>query len=201
MEIPANDLLYLMRGSIGKEIVVKKYGKKMVLTKFPDMRYIIPTVKQVERRKLFADAVAFAKKLMNNKEQVATMKLTIAKGQSIYQATIKFYLNNDKVEKERAMQETERLLSKALSIAENPETPEKVHCIEFYDRIETKFFAMHTTFALFYPFNIVKSNSASMTFEQIISDIKRNSVTARELLFTQLHERMLILCKRYVKTN
>ena len=44
-------LLPKMRGQIGKQIVVKQYGNKTVITKYPDMSGIKPSKLQKVKRK------------------------------------------------------------------------------------------------------------------------------------------------------
>lgn len=114
MNPPTGFLLSLIRGSIGKEFVVKKYGSKVVVTRFPDMTRILPSLRQAERRKLFAHAVAFAQRVKSGEEQEHAKKIKTGKHQSLFQAAIKYYLIKDKREREKPLAETERLLNKAL---------------------------------------------------------------------------------------
>jgi hypothetical protein len=57
-----NILLHQVRGQIGKQIVVKRYGNKTVITAYPDMSKVKPSKKQKAKRKLFANAVASTNK-------------------------------------------------------------------------------------------------------------------------------------------
>src|ERR1035437_4102866 len=50
-----------IRGHVGKIFIVKHYGNRKVMTKFPDMSKVIASKGQRECRDLFKDAVAFAK--------------------------------------------------------------------------------------------------------------------------------------------
>lgn len=85
-------LLASLRGAIGKEIVIKQYGKKTVITKYPDMSKVKPTRHQKKGRKLFGEAVAFARSVLNNpklKEQYESKK---KKRQTVYHFAIQEYL-------------------------------------------------------------------------------------------------------------
>jgi hypothetical protein len=85
-------LYTLIRGAIGKEFVIKHYGKRIVMTKFPDMTNIVPSKKQKDRRMLFAEAVAYAKHINNDVELKRAYRVKIKKGGSVYRAAIKEYL-------------------------------------------------------------------------------------------------------------
>jgi hypothetical protein len=81
-----------LRGHIGKEVVFKRYKKKTVVSKFPDMSNIKPTASQKKRRKLFANAVAYAKKKMSDREvKNEYTKKWRKKGRTAYHALIKEY--------------------------------------------------------------------------------------------------------------
>ena len=84
-----NVLLHQVRGQIGKQIVVKRYGNKTVITAYPDMSKIKPSKKQKAKRRLFADAVAYAKKINNDPEKKALYKKKVKKGQTVYNDAIK----------------------------------------------------------------------------------------------------------------
>jgi hypothetical protein len=84
--------LQLIRGAIGKRFVIKHYGKKIVMTAFPDMTQIKPSIKQQECRQQFAAAVAYAQGVINNAEQKELWQKKIKKGKSVYRAAIQEYL-------------------------------------------------------------------------------------------------------------
>lgn len=89
-------LLASLHGAIGKEIVIKQYGKKTVITKYPDMSKVKPTRQQKKGRKLFAEAVAFARCILNNpklKEQYESKK---KRRQTVYHFAIQEYLKKNK---------------------------------------------------------------------------------------------------------
>ncbi len=89
---PASVLLRNFRGQIGKQIVVKRYGKKTVITAYPDMSRVKPSKQQKAKRKKFAAAVAYAQGINNDPALKATYKKKVKKGQTVYHYAIKEYL-------------------------------------------------------------------------------------------------------------
>src|SRR2546425_6039781 len=59
----------VVQGAIGKEFVIKHYGRKRVVTKYPDMTKIIASKGQRACRDLFRDAVTFAMTIIKDKEK------------------------------------------------------------------------------------------------------------------------------------
>jgi hypothetical protein len=49
-----------IRGSIGKQIVIKHYSWGVIMTKFPNMSGIIASAKQRKCRNIFKEAVVYA---------------------------------------------------------------------------------------------------------------------------------------------
>ena len=86
-------LLRKMRGQIGKQIVVKQYGNKTVITKYPDMSGIKPSKLQKVKRKGFAEAVAYARAIVKDPVKKAVYAKKLKKGQRVYTAAIKEFLN------------------------------------------------------------------------------------------------------------
>ena len=87
-----NVLLHLVRGQIGKQIVLKRYGEKTVITSYPDMSRVKPSKLQRAKRKTFADAAAYAKAINNDPAKKALYRKKIKKGQRVYNYAIKEYL-------------------------------------------------------------------------------------------------------------
>jgi len=85
-------LLQKMRGQIGKQLVVKQYGKKTVITAYPDMSNIKPSKAQKAKRKRFAEAVAYAQSILHDPVKKKAYALKLKKGQSVYHAAIKEWL-------------------------------------------------------------------------------------------------------------
>ena len=85
-------LLHQIKGQIGKQFVVKRYGTKAVITAFPDMSKVKPSKLQKAKRKVFANAVAYAQAINSNPVKKALYKKKIKKGQTVYHYAIKEYL-------------------------------------------------------------------------------------------------------------
>lgn len=81
-----------LSGQLGKELVVKQYGRKTVITRYPDMSKVKPSALQQQRRNKFAEAVAYAKAINNNAELKAAYKQKLKKGQTVYHYALREYL-------------------------------------------------------------------------------------------------------------
>jgi hemoglobin-like flavoprotein len=90
----SNFILSMIQGQIGKKIVVKHYGKKVVVTKAPDMSNIKPSPQQKVQRSRFAEAVAYAKHINNTPELRAAYVKKAKKSKSVYQYVLKEYLKH-----------------------------------------------------------------------------------------------------------
>ena len=88
----SNPLLHQVRGQIGKQIGVKRYGKKTVISAYPDMSGVKPSKLQKVKRKSFADAVAYAKAINNDPVKKALYKKKVNKGQRVFNYAIREYL-------------------------------------------------------------------------------------------------------------
>jgi hypothetical protein len=74
------------------DIVIKQYGDKTVVSKYPDMSNIVPSSSQKQKRSKFADAVAYAKTISTNpifKNDFIKRKGAV---KSVYQSALKEYL-------------------------------------------------------------------------------------------------------------
>ena len=65
MMIFVDDTAKKKNSKIG-DIVIKQYGDKTVVSKYPDMSNIIPSDSQKQKRSRFAEAVAYAKTINNS---------------------------------------------------------------------------------------------------------------------------------------
>lgn len=92
MAISDNLILKDMHGAIGKQIVVKQYGNRTVISNYPDMSNIIPSGGQLHKRNAFKQAVAYAKAIINNPTQKALYAFRVQEGQTVYHYALKEYL-------------------------------------------------------------------------------------------------------------
>ncbi len=86
-----NFLLQNVRGQLGKQIVIKHYGDKIVITAYPDMTRIEPSEKQKKRRSLFSEAVVYAKAIIADPELNELYKTEVRKG-TVYNYAIKEFM-------------------------------------------------------------------------------------------------------------
>ncbi|MCU7550923.1 hypothetical protein OCK74_17515 [Chitinophagaceae bacterium LB-8] len=96
-------LLGIIRGSIGKCFVVKhyrankkkKWKKRIIVTRYPDMSGIVASEKQRVRRDLFKEAVVYAQWILSDAERKETFRKTLPrkKRKHVYQAAIRLYMN------------------------------------------------------------------------------------------------------------
>ena len=88
-------LLHKVRGQIGKQIVVKQYGSKTVITAYPDMSNIKPSKLQKQKRKKFAAAIQYAQSIIHDPVKKAAYLKIMKRGERVYNAAIKEYLKNN----------------------------------------------------------------------------------------------------------
>jgi Skp family chaperone for outer membrane proteins len=87
-----NSLTKGLRGQIGKQLVFKQYGKKTVVTRYPDMSKVVPSELQKAQRNGFAEAVAYAKSINNDSALRAKYAKKVKKGKSVFQYAIQEFL-------------------------------------------------------------------------------------------------------------
>lgn len=89
-------LLRNMRGQIGKQFIVKQYGKKTVITKYPDMSHVKSSKAQKANQKTFAKAVAYAQSILHDPVKKKAYAAKLKKGASVYHAAMKEYRASNK---------------------------------------------------------------------------------------------------------
>jgi hypothetical protein len=77
------------------DIVIKQYGDKTVVSKYPDMSNIVPSESQLKKRSRFADAVAYAKTINNNPIFRADFIKRTGGVRSVYQSALKEFLDRE----------------------------------------------------------------------------------------------------------
>lgn len=86
-------LTHGLRGQLGKQLVFKRYGKKVVVTRYPDMSKVKPSIQQQQQRSRFAEAVAYARHITHNAELKAMYADKVKKGQTVYHYALQEYLS------------------------------------------------------------------------------------------------------------
>ncbi len=74
------------------DIVIKHYGNKTVISKYPDMSSVVPSEFQLKKRNRFADAVAYAKTISGSDILRADFFKRRSDVKSVYQEALKEYL-------------------------------------------------------------------------------------------------------------
>ena len=89
--------LEAISGAIGKEIVIKQYKDKTVVSKFPDMSKVKASKRQCSQRELLKEAIAYASHI--NWDPVLRKKYEKKKkkGGSVYQYLIKEFFEKRKL--------------------------------------------------------------------------------------------------------
>jgi hypothetical protein len=84
-----------LKGQLGKELVFKQYGKKTVVSRYPDMSHVKPSVLQQQKRSRFAEAVAYAQRINNDPVLKAQYKQKVKKRQTVYHYALQEYLKKE----------------------------------------------------------------------------------------------------------
>lgn len=92
MAISNNILLQKVSGHIGKQIVIKQYGDKTVLSQYPDMSKRKLSPKQLRVNEMMEDANEAAQGIMGDEElrNLAQVRLNVTRNK-LYTALIKEY--------------------------------------------------------------------------------------------------------------
>lgn len=77
------------------DIVIKKYGDKTVVSKYPDMSNIIPSCAQKEKRSRFAEAVSYAKTINSSTILRNDFIKRVGEVKSVYQSALKEFLQRE----------------------------------------------------------------------------------------------------------
>lgn len=77
------------------DIVIKKYGDKTVVSKYPDMSNIIPSNSQKEKRNRFAEAVSYAKTINGSSILRNDFIKRVGEVKSVYQSALKEFLQRE----------------------------------------------------------------------------------------------------------
>jgi hypothetical protein len=97
MAISENFLLKKVSGHIGKQLVIKQYGDKTVLCKYPDMSNRKLSPKQLRINERMEEANYAAKEIMANEELriAAQVRLNVTSNK-LYTSLIREYFKNAK---------------------------------------------------------------------------------------------------------
>ena len=77
------------------DIVIKRYGDKTVVSKYPDMSNIVPSGAQKEKRNRFAEAVSYAKTINSSVILRNDFLKRVGEVKSVYQSALKEFLQRE----------------------------------------------------------------------------------------------------------
>ena len=77
-------------------IVIKQYSYGTVITKMPDMSRVKKSELQKVKQHTFKEAVVYAQSIIRNMELKAAYTAKLEKGQTVYHAAIKEFMNRGK---------------------------------------------------------------------------------------------------------
>lgn len=98
--IRKNSLLSALQGTIGKEIVFKRYADKTVVSKYPDMSRVKTTKLQRQQRDLLNEANAYAIAIKRDPKLRAKYEQKLKAGESVFhKAKKEFFERVKKVKK------------------------------------------------------------------------------------------------------
>jgi len=95
MAISENLLLKKLSGHIGRQLVVKQYGDKTIISKYPDMSKRKLSPKQIRVNETMLEANAEAKRILadENLRNEAQVRLNVTRNK-LYTSLIKEYFKN-----------------------------------------------------------------------------------------------------------
>ena len=79
----------MIRGAIGKRFIIKHYSYGAVMTRYPNMKNIIPSEAQKQRRRLFKKAVLYAQSVYAKPALKEEKRRTMRRPKRLFQALMK----------------------------------------------------------------------------------------------------------------
>jgi hypothetical protein len=93
--VPKSSILHGLSGGLGKQIVLKAYKDKTVISAYPDMSDIKRTALQKGNNSKFSKAVKYAQNIIRNPKLKAAYVKKLAKGVSVYHAAIREFMGRE----------------------------------------------------------------------------------------------------------
>src|ERR1700733_4089282 len=124
MAIVGNLFLKDASGSIGKQLVFKRYYDKTVVSKMPDMSKRVLSVKQIESNERMLLATKYAKAWYKIEEEriKARIRLKLPAHKSVFHAMVKEFLD---LHKHQTLEEMNRNYSSEFPKVETPNQAQK----------------------------------------------------------------------------
>jgi antibiotic biosynthesis monooxygenase (ABM) superfamily enzyme len=90
-----NILLADVSGHIGKKLVIKQYGDRIVVSKFPNMSKVKYTKMQKQGQSLFQRAVIFGRYVVSDPKKKKEFAKKAKKGQTAYHAAVSAFMRGE----------------------------------------------------------------------------------------------------------
>lgn len=94
--VQENDITTSLSGRVGKQLIFKTYSYGTVVTRYPDMSGVKPTMKQKKSNKLFAAAVAYAKSVIADPVRRKKYESKLPSGKTVYIAALSDYMRKNR---------------------------------------------------------------------------------------------------------
>lgn len=91
----SNALLKGVKGAIGKQIVVKQYGNKTVISAMPDMSNVKRSELQKKANALFSEAVKYAQAINRNPATKKAYAKKITTGATVFNYAMAEYMKRN----------------------------------------------------------------------------------------------------------
>lgn len=91
-----NDLIENLSGKVGKQLVYKTYSYGTVVSRYPDMSKVKLSAKQKNANKLFAKAVAYAKKVIADPVLRKKYEEKLTPGKTVYNVALADYMKKNR---------------------------------------------------------------------------------------------------------
>jgi hypothetical protein len=88
-----------VRGNVEGIVVIKHWRGRTVITTFPDMSRVVYSQKQKAEQKRFAEAVAYAKSIIRDRQKKAAYQAKLPRGKKVFNAAIADYMRG-RIDKE-----------------------------------------------------------------------------------------------------
>jgi hypothetical protein len=99
-----NPILQGLSGALGKQIIIKQYGDKTVITAFPSKRKKKPSALQRLGQTEFKAAVAYAQAILKDPVKKKAYEKKVRNGQKVYHYAISEYKLKVKGQNQKSMQ-------------------------------------------------------------------------------------------------
>jgi hypothetical protein len=91
-----NSLLSALQGTLGKELVIKQYADKVVVSVYPDMSKVKYTLLQKQQQRKIIEANAYASAILRDPKLKKKYEKKLKLGESVYHKAKKEFFEKEK---------------------------------------------------------------------------------------------------------